>query len=61
MISEITMLIRIMVVMGIYRLKPGRLTIISPGSLPNGSFPIHGHKSPTTIIISPRIIIVFLK
>jgi hypothetical protein len=51
---------RIMVVIGIYNLKPGFSIIISPGSLPIGSFPNQGHKRPIIKIIMPMIISVFL-
>ena len=45
----------IIVVIGMYTFRSGRSIAMSPGRRPSGSFPSHGHASPTTMRIAPAI------
>src|SRR5690606_12721331 len=57
--TDNTRLTRIMVVMGMNILKPGRSMTISPGNRPSGSLPSQGQSSPRATIMMPMIIRVF--
>jgi hypothetical protein len=46
-------------VIGIYILKLGLSTTISPGSFPNGNFEIHGQRKPTIRMAMPIKIKIF--